>query len=177
MGSEMCIRDSGFYYGRDGAAAVHIIKHKGSFAVAEQWGPTPLTHVRGNLYRVGHLDAWYLLGDKDARYVNAEETVLLAQSDGLPVDETLGRNAAGRYFSEEVEAVYTVIWEDGSLYLEHIRRGRSLLHPTDDGRFVAEYNRTTYVRFIWEGQKIVGLTLTGARILELPFKKVEGGNI
>lgn len=167
----------GFYYGKDGAAAVTIVKYKDGLAVEQQWGPTPLTHIRGNLYRAGHLDVWYLLGERDARYVNAEETILLAKSNDNPVDEALGQAAAGRYFSEEAEAVYTVMWEDGHLYLEHIRRGRSLLHPTDDGRFAAEYDRTTYVRFIWAGEKVVGLTLTGARVLELPFKKVEGGII
>lgn len=167
----------GFYYGKDEAAARSIIAHEGGLAVMEQWGPTPLAHVRGNLYQVGRLDAWYLLGEGDARYITAEETVLLKKAKEAPVDPRLGRAAAGRYFSPELEAVYTVTWENGRLYLEHIRRGKSLLHPTEDGRFVAEYDRTLYVRFIQAGESVTVLTLTGARVLELPLKKIEGGII
>ncbi|MGN1028185.1 MAG: serine hydrolase domain-containing protein [Faecousia sp.] len=167
----------GFYYGKEGAAAYSIIEHEGGLAVMERWGPTPLMHVRDNLYRAGRLDVWYLLGERDARYINAEETILLKKAEETPVDARLGQAAAGRYFSSELETAYTITWENDRLYLEHIRRGKSLLHPTDDGRFVAEYDRATYVRFIREDDKVTGLTLTGARILELPLKKIEGGII
>ncbi len=167
----------GFYYGKSEAAVCSVVEHEGGLAVAEKWGPTPLIRVRGNLYRVGRLDAWYLLGEKDARYITAEETVLLGKSKEAPIDPLLGQAAAGRYFSPELDAVYTVISENGRLYLEHIRRGRSLLHPTGGGRFAAEYDRALYVRFLRTEGRITGLTLTGARVLELPLKRIEGGII
>lgn len=167
----------GFYYGKEGAAAQLIIEHDGGLAVVEKWGITPLERVRGNLYRVGRLDVWYALGEKDARYINAEETILLKKSTENPVDLHMGQAVAGRYFSSELETAYTITWEAGRLYLEHIRRGKTPLHPMDDGRFVAEYGRAMYVRFLWENEKVIGLTLTGSRVLDLPLKKIEGGII
>lgn len=181
-GPELPVQDAfdetdapGFYYGTDWAAGIAVERKNGRLYLRSRWGLAPLTHVRGNLYRAGHLDEWYLLGKDGARYVNAEEFTCLKKSDDQPVARDIGLQCAGTYYCPELAAIYQVTWEQGRLYLEHIRHGKKALHPMDDGRFAVEWLRPTYVRFVWQDDTVVGMTFTGGRVLELQMNKLPEG--
>lgn len=165
----------GFYYGTDWVSGFAVERQKDGMYLRGRWGSAPLTHIRGNLYRAGHLDEWYLLGKDGAHYVNAEEFTRLKKSDDHPVERSLSSQLEGTYYCPELDCIYRVEWTQGRLYLDHIRHGKKALHPMDDGRFAVEWLRPTCVRFVWKDGAVVGMTFTGGRVSELQMNKLPEG--
>lgn len=165
---------AGFYFARLPASGCFtIVEREGQLFWKQRYGLAPLTPVEGNLYRVGQLDAWFLLGSEGARYITAEDSTALTRAGEGALPEEAWADCCGRYLSPELDTVYTVSFREGKLYLEQLRRGESPLHPVDDGSFVTEYSRSCFVRFVRDGGgRVTGLTMTGTRVTELPFEKL-----
>lgn len=165
---------AGFYYAElPSSAIVKIVEKNGCFYWCEKYGLTPLTRVRGNLFRAGRLETYFLLGADKPMYYTPEETVCLNRAVDAPVCECDGKRYEGRYYCDELETFYNIVYENGKLYMDHIRRGRTTLRPVGRGRFVAEYLRTCFVQFE-ENEKgeVTGLYFSGVRVAHMPFTKV-----
>lgn len=165
---------AGFYFARlPSSGCFSIVEREGQLYWKQRYGLAPLTQVEGNLYRVGRLDAWFLLGAGGPRYITAEDNTPLVKAADASIPATEGQDCCGRYLSPELDTVYTVSFREGRLYLEQLRRGESPLHPVDDGSFVTEYSRSCFVRFVRDGGgRVTGLTMTGTRVNALPFEKL-----
>ncbi len=106
-------------------------------------------------------------------YYTPEETICLNKAVDALVCECDGKRYEGRYYCDEFETFYNVVYENGTMYMDHIRRGRATLHPVGKGGFVAEYLRTCFVQFE-ENEKgeVTGLYFSGVRVAHMPFTKV-----
>lgn len=165
---------AGFYYAKlPSSGCFTIVEQEGQLFWKQRYGLAPLTPISGNLFRVGRLDAWFLLGQEGARFVTTEDSTPLVKAADTAIPAAEGQDCCGRYLSDELDTVYTISFREGRLYLEQLRRGESPLHSVDDGSFVTEYSRSCFVRFVRDGAgRVTGLTMSGTRVNELPFKKL-----
>lgn len=165
----------GFYYADlPDAVTVEVVEENGKLFMTEAFDKAPLTHVRGNLYKVGRLDTWLLLGpDAPVMYVPGGKIALCkASEDAVPSEHLL--RYEGRYESSEIETAYEVSERDGKLYLYHFRDGESRLYPIAHDRFVSDAVRSAFVQFTrGSGGAVIGLTMSFGRVQNLPFSKAE----
>jgi len=164
----------GFYFSRvpDGYTLT-VTQQDGVLYATDEAAPAPLTHVAGDLYRQGRLSQWFRLGADAPRYVNEEMDLPLEKAYEGPLSAAQLAGKEGRYESREVGTAYEVREQDDRLWLWHFRRGLTPLYPVEGDLFVTTYYRPCFIRFTRDGAGAVnGLTLTGNRVQELPFKKV-----
>ena len=141
--------------------------------MTDDCGPAPLTHVTGDLYRQGHLRHYVRLGDNDPVLSTPEIDYHLQKAYDGPLTAQQLADKAGRYESREVGTAYEVRQQGDKLLLWHFRRGLTPLYPVEGDLFVTTYARPCFIRFVRDERGAVcGLTLSGNRVQELPFKKV-----
>ena len=129
--------------------------------------------MTGDLYRQGRLRQWYRLGEKAPLFSNDEMDLPLEKACTGPLTAQQRSGKAGRYESREVGTAYEVREEGDRLWLWHFRRGRTPLYPVEEDLFVTTYYRPCFIRFVRDDAgTVTGLTLSGNRVQELPFKKV-----
>lgn len=90
--------------------------------------------------------------------------------DSKPVDLSA---YSGVYWSEEVEAQYTVVEKSGALAIQHIRHGEIALKQTGPDRFAAGrwfMPEVAFLRGPGDG-RVVALTLGGGRVKAIRFAK------
>ena len=164
----------GFYYAElPQSAIIRIEERDGTLYRMEKYGPAPLTRVRGNLFRMGHLETYLLLGAENPMLFTPEETICLRKAADEPLPEEQLQRYAGRYYCEKLETFYTVRACGGALYMEQMRRGQTLLHAAGEDRFVTEYPRSCFVQFVKDDAgEVSGLIFSGVRIARMPFKKM-----
>lgn len=163
---------AGFYYAEQGATLVKVVERDGKLFRSEKYGLSPLTHVKGNLYKQGRLETYLLLGTRKAAYRDPEDNVTLIKADDSKLSAEETRGVSGRYYGDEVEAFYTITEENGELYIEHLRRGKTRLHKIGENKFAAEYPRSTFLKFVYNGEgEVTGLDISGSRIARIPFVK------
>ena len=164
----------GFYFSRlpDGYT-LSVWEKDGTLYASDEAEPAPLTHVEGDLYRQGRLHQWFRLGEGAPLFRNEESELPLEKAyEGELTPEQL-EGKTGRYESREVGTAYEVREENGKLKLWHFRRGLTPLYPVEGDLFVTTYSRTCFIRFVRDEEgKVCGLTLSGNRVQDLPFKKV-----
>ena len=103
------------------------------------------------------------------------------QPDGLDdVTESLSlsdselREYSGHYRSPELDSTYEVFVESGRLVAEHWRNPRSILSPTGDDLFRGDQRWFPEVRFVRnQPGQVVGFTVTGGRVRDLIFERVQ----
>ena len=103
------------------------------------------------------------------------------QPDGLDdVTESLSlsdselREYSGHYRSPELDSTYEVFVESGRLVAEHWRNPRSILSPTGDDLFRGDQRWFPEVRFVRnQPGQVVGFTVTGTRVRDLMFERVQ----
>lgn len=81
----------------------------------------------------------------------------------------------GRYESQEVETAYDIVEQDGKLYIHHFRNGLARLYPIAHDRFVSDgAGYSPLIQFTrGSGGAVIGMTMSGGRVQNLPFSKVE----
>jgi CubicO group peptidase (beta-lactamase class C family) len=82
---------------------------------------------------------------------------------------------AGSYYSRELGTTYTLVLRDGQLFAEHRRHEDSRLTPTLRDRFAGEnwwFRRVEFSRD--EAGRVDGFLLTGGRVRNLRFDRVDG---
>ena len=138
----------------------------------EWFEPAPLTHIKGNMYRVGHLDNYLYLGEK-AAYVVEGEVQPLHKAKAAPQPAAHLCAFAGKYTSQELLTEYDVVYEDGALYLSHFRGGKHRLYELRRDTFIGGAPLTLIVQFTrGSGNEVIGLTFSAPRIQHLAFSKV-----
>lgn len=164
----------GFYYASLPSSGIFVITEQaGQLFLRQKYGLAPLTPVENRLYRLGRQEVYFLLGEDAPRCISPEGTVALTKAQDAPLSPALARRCEGRYLSPELDAVYTVTFEEGRLYLDQLRRGKTPLHPVEGCRFVTEYARSCFVEFLLpEDGPASGLTLSGVRVSALPFTRL-----
>ena len=79
---------------------------------------------------------------------------------------------AGSYWSEELEARYTVVAREGKLFAEHIRHGEVPLTPLARDQFTGGQWFMSQVQFARDSSgRVIALTLGGGRIRGIRFTK------
>ena len=166
---------AGVYYADlPDAITLDVVEEGGKLFLVETFDKAPLTHVRGNLYQVGHLDEYLLLGPDAPAIIMGESSIKLQKADASPVPSEHLLRYEGRYESSEIETAYEVTERDGGLYLYHFRNGESRLYPIAHDRFVTDGQRSTFVQFTrGSGGAVIGLTFSYGRVQNLPFSKVD----
>lgn len=165
---------AGYYYDDlPMCVGVDVFRHKGQLCMREWFEPAPLTHIKGNMYRVGHLDNYLYLGEK-AAYVVEGEVQLLHKANAAPRPAAHLTCFAGKYVSEELLTEYDVVYEDGALYLSHFRGGKHRLYPMRRDTFIGGAPLTLIVQFTrGSNNEVIGLTFSAPRIQHLAFSKVQ----
>lgn len=80
----------------------------------------------------------------------------------------------GSYRSPELDSTYDLRVVDGRLVADHWRNPESALRPTGTDTFTGDQWWFPEVRFVRDGQgSVVGFTVTGARVRDLIFERVE----
>jgi len=131
-------------------------------------GSTPLVHQGGNLFKQGRLNISFAFGEDTTVCENG--VIKHLRKFDTQVPEALARECEGFYFSEELEAFYTVVYEDGKLWLDHLRHGRSELHWLEGESFFTGMSRYRFFRN--EDGKIDSYTHTHHQVRNLRFVKV-----
>lgn len=174
IGAEISPKDAAGFYYSEGATLLKIEERGGKLYRREKYGLAPLEHISGNLYKQGRLNTFLLLGNEQAMYVDPEDNANLTKADDAPIPNELAAKLCGRYYGDEVEAFYTISAECGKLYIEHLRRGKTILHKIGENRFAAEYPRSTFLKFNYdEAGNVLGFDVSGSRIACLPFIKIK----
>ena len=164
----------GFYFSRiPDAFTLTVTEKNGVLYATDEAKEAPLTHVTGDLYRQGRLRQWYRLGEKAPLFSNDEMDLPLEKACTGPLTAQQRSGKAGRYESREVGTAYEVREEGDRLWLWHFRRGLTPLYLVEEDLFVTTYYRPCFIRFVRDDAgTVTGLTLSGNRVQELPFKKV-----
>ncbi len=166
---------AGLYYADlPDAITVEVVEENGRLFMVESFENAPLTHVRGNLYKVGRLETWLLLGDDEPAIFMPGATVKLKKADAAAQPSERLLRYEGRYESAEIETAYEITERDGKLYSYHFRNGETRLYPIGYDRFVANSARGDFVQFTrGSGGAVIGMTLSYGRVQNLPLSKVD----
>ena len=78
---------------------------------------------------------------------------------------------AGRYFSDELETVYTMVVEEGELVAKHLRTGDEALQHTEDDTFSAGMITVEFVRD--DAGAVVAFTVDVGRSRGIRFDRFE----
>jgi len=89
--------------------------------------------------------------------------------DLAPLTAAQLNDYAGPYFSEEIDPVYRIVAQNGSLALTRLKFGADILHLVAKDVFVGDTGKITFTRDA--AQHISGFTLDGDRIQNLKFTK------
>ena len=161
-----------YYADLPDAITLDVVEENGKLYMTETFDKAPLVHVRGNLYRVGHLDQYLLLGPDAPGIVMSGSVMKLQKADPSPAPGEQLLRYEGRYVSSEIETAYEVEERDGALYLHHFRNGQSRLYPIAHDRFVTDGRRGAFVQFTrGSGGTVIGLTMSFGRVQNLPFSR------
>ena len=128
---------------------------------------TPLTHVRGNLYKQGRLNLTFAFGEDTV--INENGNIRHFRKFHTQVPQEYARACEGLYFSEEMEAFFTILYEDGKLWIDQLRNGRSELYWLEGDQFFYGLRK---VRFHWDADKVTGYTFSVGQIRALDFQKI-----
>lgn len=163
-----------YYVDLPDALAFEVVEENGKLFLVETFDNAPLQHVRGNLYKCGHLDNYFLLGAEAPAMIMDGQPIKFKKADASPVPSEHLLRYEGRYESTEIETAYEVTERDGVLYLYHFRHGESRLYPIAHDRFVTGGRVGTFVQFTrGSGGAVIGLTFSFGRVQNLPFSKVD----
>lgn len=102
-----------------------------------------------------------------------DESTVADQSGWTPSPAQL-RQFEGRYFSPELETLYTLVVEDGALIAKHRRHPDFELEPTEPDTFEAD-NFFGTARFERNrGAAVTGMRVSNGRVRNLLFERWEG---
>ncbi|MHC5062968.1 MAG: serine hydrolase domain-containing protein [Planctomycetota bacterium] len=87
-----------------------------------------------------------------------------------PIDRT---SWAGRYYSPELEAFYEIVVEEDRIYAKHRRHGKIPLKPSGKDQLAGGEFYFRKVVFEREDGEVTGFRLSGGRVQDLKFLRVE----
>ena len=125
----------------------------------------------GRALRVAEVFAGEVMGPAPEPVGTAEIT---DAPPAMPTEAQL-REYAGRYRSPELDMTYEIVVEGGSLVAHHWRTGPSILAPAGEDAFSGNPRLFPELRFRRDGSgRVVAFTVTGGRVRDLIFERVEG---
>jgi hypothetical protein len=77
----------------------------------------------------------------------------------------------GEYYCDDAQSHFEIAFEDGGLWLKHLRFAPRKLHLLEgDTFFCSNYK----IRFLWdESGKVTGYLFNSAHLFDVPFQKVK----
>lgn len=164
---------AGYYYDDNSGSSYDICVKDGVPYVLyeEKW--VKLTHVRGNLYKMGRRNITFAFGEKCA--VNHENSVMRLRKLTENVYQDYAYDYEGTYYSDEVGGEYYVSEESGKVYLNHRRFGTKELHWVKGDMFAYDSmdGRQEVVFTRGSGGNVIGFVHNSGRVQNLPFSKID----
>jgi CubicO group peptidase (beta-lactamase class C family) len=130
-------------------------------------GGVPLKHLGGNLYKQGRLNMTFALGETICANINDELHTYRKVTLELP--EERAEEYVGEYFCDVFESFWSVLWENGKLYMYHLRHGKAELHWLGDDAFSNGPITYTFLRDA-EG-KVTGVNRAVSQLRKMVFEK------
>lgn len=163
----------GYYYNDETGAGYDICVHDGEIAVNYEDKWVKLTHIGGNLYKMGRRNITFAFGKNSA--VNQENSVLKLRKLTKDVYLDYAYGYEGNYYSDEVNGQFYVSEEDGKLFLNHFRFPKQELHWVKGDKFCygSMEGRQEIVFNRGSGGVIVGFVHNSGRVQNLPFSKID----
>lgn len=128
-----------------------------------------LTPIGGNLFKQGRLNVTFAFGEKTA--VNERNNVMELRKLTETVPAEQGSAYAGEYYFDDAQSHFTVCWEDGRLWLDHLRHGRRELNWLKDDVFFYGLREITFTRD--EHGEVNGYLLNQKQLRDIPFQKIK----
>ncbi|MCR9227934.1 MAG: beta-lactamase family protein [Flavobacteriaceae bacterium] len=84
--------------------------------------------------------------------------------------DELAKDYIGSYYSPEIETTYTITWEKGQLYANHIRHGKIPLQQKKKDLLEGKYP-LSFLKFKRENDLVKGIQISNGRVRNLWFAK------
>ena len=88
-----------------------------------------------------------------------------------PVPEAYAKQCVGTYYADAVQSIYTIVYENGRLYMEHLRHGRIALCWMGGDKFAASWQTICFTKD--EAGKVNGYLYSVNQMRNMPFVKVK----
>jgi CubicO group peptidase (beta-lactamase class C family) len=168
----------GQYEWQPGVLVTISIENDNLFVSAPELAKTPMIAVTATEFDVKAASArvtFILDSDKVSKMkvnMNGGEVIAMKIQDFDPTKITLSEYS-GDFYSEELSTTYTMVLESGKLIARHFRTGDVMLTLTKPDQFSGNkwyFGRVVFTRD--PNGKIVGCNVSGGRVRNLKFEKV-----
>ena len=132
-------------------------------------GDVELKPIGGNLFKQGWMNITFAFGENTVRQAHDAIYSLRKVDDKITVEQAVAYT--GKYICEDFESCWEVIWQNGKLYLYHLRHGMLELHRLGGDVFCNERGVATYT-FLRDAQgKVVSFNRSTDRQKKMIFTK------
>lgn len=128
----------------------------------------PMVHLGDNIYQQGRREIWIALGEQVVIQEGQSITVLEKAHPEIPAEKAA--EYVGSYYCKDAQGHFDVVYENGCLYLKHLRHGTKPLYPAQEDLF---FYAMKSMRFFRDADgNVAGYLYSSGHLTDIPFVKL-----